>query len=163
MRGAGGDTGGGEAASSTRAPLRLSSRFDRGAGLLLALLCTACGSTRWPSGRKYELAETPELIARRGKIALDQAAGELQMPWVGARVPPGLVRIESASFVVYEDANRDGEPQTAECLLARETNERVEKIMFHDLRVEARAGLQARLTLRIGDAPLRLDFPFRRD
>lgn len=163
MRGADGGGGTGPAASSPRAPRRLSSRFDKVAALLLAAACASCGSTRWPSGRKYELAETPELIARRGRVVRDAATDELLLVWIGARVTPGLSRIEEAVFVVYEDANRDGEPQSDECLLSRESRERVEKVMFHDLRAPARPGLQARLTLRIGDAPVRFDFPFTKD
>ena len=163
MRGAYDSGGSGPAAPSPRAPRRLSSRFDKAAALLLVAACASCGSTRWPSGRKYELAETPELIARRGRISLLEADGALQLAWIGARVPPGPARIESAEFVVYEDANGDCEPQTDECLVSRESRERVEKIMFHDLRAPARPGLQARLTLRIGDAPVRFDFRFKKD
>lgn len=131
--------------------------------LLLVAACASCGSTRWPSGRKYELAETPELIARRGKIVNDAAADELLLVWIGARVTPGLARIEAATLVVYEDANHDGEPQTGECLLARESRERVEKIVFHDLRTPVRSNLQARLALFVGESPVVFDFPFKRD
>ena len=163
MRGADGRGQCGGAASSPLAPRRLSSRLDKLAALLLVAAAASCSSTRWPSGRKYELAETPELIARRGRISLLAADDALQLAWIGARVPPGTARIESAEFVVYEDANGDGEPQADERLLARESRERAEKVMYHDLRAPALPGLQARLTLRIGDAPVRFDFRFKKD
>lgn len=130
--------------------------------------CTACSSTRWPSGRKYELAETPELISRRGRIVHDKATQQLSMPWIGARVPAGWLRIESARFVIWHDDNGDKLLQERETLLSRACTERVEKVMFHDLQVAFAPDLQARLTLQLGRDELGaneqvFDFAFERD
>jgi hypothetical protein len=129
----------------------LSILFDRrpatgAACAALLLLAGGCASTRWPSGSSRELVEAPELIARRAKIRSEAGGAELSMAWIGARTPPGLARIERASFVVYRDADGDAE-----------------KVVFHDLRVAAQPGLRARLSLRLGATPLEFDFAYRRD
>lgn len=136
--------------------------------LVILAVCSACSTTRWPSGRKYELAETPELISRRARIVHDKATQQLSMPWIGARVPAGWLRIESARFVIWHDDNGDGLPQERETRLARECSERVEKVMFHDLHVTYAPDLQARLTLQLGRDELGaseqvFDFAFERD
>ena len=90
------------------------------------------------------------------------------MPWIGARVTAGWLRIESARFVIWHDDNGDKQLQERELLLSRACTERVEKVMFHDLRVAFAPDLQARLTLQLGRDELGaneqvFDFAFERD
>jgi hypothetical protein len=134
-----------------------------GSALALLLCAAACSSTRWPAGSSRELIEAPELIARRAKIRSEDGGAKLSLAWIGARTPPGLERIERASFVVYRDDDGDELPDQREVLVARETMEHAEKFMFHDLRVPAGTGLRARLELRLGVVPYEFDFAFVRD
>ncbi|MFN9787517.1 MAG: hypothetical protein ACK57N_13190 [Planctomycetia bacterium] len=146
----------------------LSILFDRrpatgAACAALLLLAGGCASTRWPSGSSRELVEAPELIARRAKIRSEAGGAELSMAWIGARTPPGLARIERASFVVYRDDDGDERPGPGEVLVARETLEHAEKVVFHDLRVAAQPGLRARFSLRLGAMLREFDFACARD
>ena len=152
-------------ASQRKTGARPSGSLDRRAAVPVALLLLAgaCSTTRWPAGSSRELVEAPELIARRAKIRSEDGGAELSLAWIGARTPPGLERIERASFVVYRDDDGDGRPDQREVLLARETMEHAEKFMFHDLRVPAGTGLRARLELRLGVVPYEFDFAFARD
>lgn len=144
---------------------RASNLLDRRAAgaAALAILAVACSTTRWPAGSSRELIEAPELIARRAKIRPENGGAELSLAWIGARTPPGLERIERASFVVYRDDDGDERPSSDEVLVARESLEHAEKVMFHDLRVASRPRLRARLALRLGVVPHEFDFAFARD
>lgn len=152
------------ATQRTKGP-RSSSLLDgRGAcTAALALLAAGCSTTRWPAGSSRELIEAPELIARRAKVRSENGTAELSMAWIGARVPPGLERIERATFVVYHDDDGDERPALHEVLVARESLELAEKVVFHDFRVAARPRLRARLALRLGVVPYEFDFAFTRD
>ena len=59
--------------------------------LLAACALAACSARAgWGKGKYVELRDGNDLEVRRGLVRVDEATGELLLPWVGARVPENV-------------------------------------------------------------------------
>jgi hypothetical protein len=117
--------------------------------ILLALACcvSGCASSRhgWASRGPYEvLYESPTVQIRRGPQRIDPETGDLLITWVGARAQDGQPALVVCELTVFDDRDGDDQPDAGEVLVNREDRERTHKVLYSDVRLKVREGMNLR-------------------